>query len=211
MHYYESQQGNIYYDDYHIKEISRTALRDRIAYVSQESFFFSASIYENLCFGLARPVTLEEVIHVCKQACIHEFISELPLRYETLLEENASNLSGGQRQRLAIARALLKQPDILILDEATSNLDSTTEKHITDMLKKLGLQGVTVIMIAHRLSTIQHANQIFVMEQGNIKEQGAHEELLFHKGEYYRLWKNQTVHIEHIESQSYAMRGVQDE
>lgn len=79
------------------------------------------------------------------------------------------------------------------------------------MLKKLGLQGVTVIMIAHRLSTIQHANQIFVMEQGNIKEQGAHEELLFHKGEYYRLWKNQTVHIEHIESQSYAMRGVQDE
>ncbi len=211
MHYYESQQGDIYYDDYHIKEINRTALRDRIAYVSQESFFFSASIYENLCFGLEQKVTLEEVIQVCKQACVHEFISELPLRYETFLEENASNLSGGQRQRLAIARALLKKPDILILDEATSNLDSTTEKHITDMLKELGSQGVTVIMIAHRLSTIQHASQIFVMEKGNIIERGSHEELLFYKGEYYRLWKNQTVHVEHIESQSYVMGDNQYE
>ncbi|UOX99357.1 peptidase domain-containing ABC transporter (plasmid) [Bacillus cereus] len=207
MHYYEVQQGDIYYDDYHIKEISRSALRNRIAYVSQESFFFSASIFENLRFGLENNVTLEEVIEVCKKASAHEFISELPLRYETGLEENASNLSGGQRQRLAIARALLKKPDILILDEATSNLDSTTEKYITDMLKELALEGITVIMIAHRLSTIQHANQIFVMEKGNIIEQGSHEELLFKNGEYYRLWKNQTVHIEHIESELFAMRG----
>ncbi|PGT13528.1 MULTISPECIES: peptidase domain-containing ABC transporter [Bacillus cereus group] len=211
MHYYKPQEGDIYYDDYHIKEINRTVLRDKIAYVSQESFFFSASIYENLCFGLERQVTLEEIIQVCKQACVHEFISELPLRYETFLEENASNLSGGQRQRLAIARALLKQPDILILDEATSNLDSSTEKLITDMLKELGSQGITVIMIAHRLSTIQHANQIVVMEKGNIIERGSHEELLFHKGEYYRLWKNQTIHVEHIELQSHAMRGGQYE
>ena len=211
MHYYESQQGDIYYDDYHIKEINRTALRDRIAFVSQESFFFSATIYENLCFGLERPVTLEEVIQVCKQAYVHDFISELPLRYGTLLEENASNLSGGQRQRLAIARALLKKPDILMLDEATSNLDSTTEKYITNMLKDLSSQGVTVIMIAHRLSTVQHANQIFVMGQGDIIERGSHMELLSNKEEYYRLWKNQTIHVEHTESQSYAMRGVQDE
>lgn len=211
MSYYESQQGEIYYDDYHIKEINRTALRDRIAYVSQESFFFSGSIYDNLRFGLKSPISLEEVIQVCKQACVHDFISELPLRYETPLEENASNLSGGQRQRLAIARALLKKPDILILDEATSNLDSTTEKHITDMLKELGLHGITVIMIAHRLSTIEHANEIFVMEKGNIIEEGSHVELLFKKGEYYRLWKNQTVHVEHIEQQFYAMRGGQYE
>ncbi|MEM5647776.1 ATP-binding cassette domain-containing protein [Bacillus cereus] len=145
---------------------------------------------------------MAEVIEVCKQACIHEFISELPLRYETLLEENASNLSGGQRQRLAIARALLKNPDILILDEATSNLDSTTEKKITDVIKEFSKQGITVIIIAHRLSTIQHADQIFVMQQGEIFEQGSHEELLIKKGEYYRLWRNQTVHIEYIESQS---------
>ncbi|MDA2530470.1 peptidase domain-containing ABC transporter [Bacillus cereus] len=198
MNYYEPQEGNIYYDDYHIKEINRSALRNRIAYVSQESFFFSASIFDNLKFGLESGVTLKEVIEACKQAAAHEFISDLPLRYETFLEENASNLSGGQRQRLAIARALLKKPDILILDEATSNLDSSTEKRITDMLKELGEQGITIIMIAHRLSTIKHANKIFVMEKGNILEQGSHEELLFRKSEYYRLWKNQTVHVEHI-------------
>ncbi|MDA1926049.1 peptidase domain-containing ABC transporter [Bacillus cereus] len=202
MAYYEPQEGNIYYDNYDTKEISRTALREKIAYVSQESFFFSGSIYENLKFGLNRQIDLAEVIEVCKQACIHEFISELPLRYETLLEENASNLSGGQRQRLAIARALLKNPDILILDEATSNLDSTTEKKITDVIKEFSEQGITVIIIAHRLSTIQHADQIFVMQQGEIFEQGSHEELLIKKGEYYRLWRNQTVHIEYIESQS---------
>lgn len=211
LHYYSSQQGDIYYDDYHIQEIHRNALRERIAYVSQESFFFSASMYENLCFGLDRQVTLEEIIQVCKQADVHDFVSELPLRYETMLEENASNLSGGQRQRLAIARALLKKPDILILDEATSNLDSTTEQHITNMLKELGSQGVTVIMIAHRLSTVQHANQIFVMEKGNIIERGSHEELLFHKGKYYRLWKNQTIHVEHIESEFDTRRGVPHE
>ncbi|PEC52107.1 bacteriocin ABC transporter ATP-binding protein [Bacillus cereus] len=211
MHYYEPNQGDIYYDDYHIKEINRTSLRDRIAYVSQESFFFSGSIYDNLRFGLDNQVTLDEIINVCKKAYAHNFISDLPLRYETLLEENASNLSGGQRQRLAIARALLKKPDILILDEATSNLDSTTEKYITDMLKELRDLGVTVIMIAHRLSTIQHANQIFVMEKGNIIERGSHEELLFSKGEYYRLWKNQTVHVEHIELEQFAMRGEQYE
>ncbi|ABK87847.1 TPA: peptidase domain-containing ABC transporter [Bacillus cereus] len=207
MNYYEAQQGDLYFDDYHIKEINRTILRNRIAYVSQESFFFSASIFDNLCFGLERKVSLDEVIWVCKQACIYDFISELPLRYDTLLEENASNLSGGQRQRLAIARALLKKPNILILDEATSNLDSTTEKHITDMLKQLGDKGVTVIMIAHRLSTIQHANQIFVMRDGTITEKGSHNELLYLKGEYYNLWKNQTVHIEHIENQAIAIRG----
>jgi len=211
MNYYELNQGDIYYDDYHIKELNRTALRDRIAYVSQDSFFFSASIYDNLCFGLERKVSLEEVIKVCKQASAHDFISELPSRYDTLLEENASNLSGGQRQRLAIARALLKKPDIIILDEATSNLDSTTEKNITDMLKQLESEGVTIIMIAHRLSTIQHAHQIFVMEKGHIIEQGSHEELLLNKNNYYILWKNQTVHAEHIELQSQVARGMQHE
>ncbi|MBJ7961085.1 peptidase domain-containing ABC transporter [Bacillus cereus group sp. N28] len=211
MNYYTPQQGDILYDDYHIKEINRTALRERIAYVSQESFFFSGTIYDNLCFGVEHQISLDVVIQATKKACAHNFISELPLRYETVLEENGSNLSGGQKQRLAIARALLKNPDILILDEATSNLDSTTEKHITDMLKELGSEGVTVIMIAHRLSTIQHADQIFVMNQGSIIEGGSHKELLSNKGEYYRLWKNQTVHTEYIEELFHMMPGGQHE
>ncbi|KXH79498.1 peptidase domain-containing ABC transporter [Bacillus cereus] len=198
MHYYSLENGDIYYDDYHIKEINRTALRDRIAYVSQDAFFFSGSIYENLTFGLERSVTLKEIIEVSKMACAHEFISDFPLRYETPLEENASNLSGGQKQRLAIARALLKKSDILILDEATSNLDSTTEKIITDMFRELTLKGVTIIMIAHRLSTIQHANQIFVMEKGSIIEQGSHEKLLSEKGKYYSLWRNQTINMQYL-------------
>ncbi|MDM5191437.1 peptidase domain-containing ABC transporter [Bacillus hominis] len=211
MNYYTPQQGDIFYDDYHIKEINRTALRERIAYVSQESFFFSGTIYDNLCFGVEHQISLDVVIQATQKACAHNFISELPLRYETVLEENGSNLSGGQKQRLAIARALLKNPDILILDEATSNLDSTTEKHITDMLKELGSEGVTVIMIAHRLSTIQHADQIFVMNQGSIIEGGSHKELLSNKGEYYRLWKNQTVHTEYIEELFHMMPGGQHE
>ncbi|PEY35338.1 bacteriocin ABC transporter ATP-binding protein [Bacillus cereus] len=211
MYYYTPQQGDIFYDDYHIKEINRTALRERIAYVSQESFFFSGTIYDNLCFGVEHQISLDVVIQATKKACAHNFISELPLRYEAVLEENGSNLSGGQKQRLAIARALLKNPDILILDEATSNLDSTTEKHITDMLKELGNEGVTVIMIAHRLSTIQHADQIFVMHQGSIIEEGSHKELLSNKGEYYRLWKNQTIHTEYIEESFLMMPGGQHE
>lgn len=209
MHYYTPQQGNIFYDDYHIKEIDRTALRHRVAYVSQDSFFFSGTIYDNLQFGLDRKISLDDVIQVSIKVKIHDFINELPLKYETVLEENGSNLSGGQRQRLAIARALLKKPDILILDEATSNLDSTTEKHITDMLKEIGKQGVTIIMIAHRLSTIQHADKIFIMKHGALIEEGTHQDLLRKEGEYYNLWRNQTVHTKYINEPSSHMVGGQ--
>lgn len=199
MNYYEPQEGSIFYGDYHIKEINRSALREKIAYVSQESFFFSGSILENLKFGLNRPVTFEEIIKASKKANAHEFISDLPMRYESILDENASNLSGGQRQRLALVRALLKKPDVLVLDEATSNLDSTTESKITNMLKELRSDGITVIMIAHRLSTIKYADQIIVMNKGTIIEQGSHAELLAKENEYYRLWRNQTLDTNQLE------------
>ncbi len=199
MNYYEPQEGSIFYGDYHIKEINRSALREKIAYVSQESFFFSGSILENLKFGLNRPVTFEEIIEASKKANAHEFISDLPMRYESILDENASNLSGGQRQRLALVRALLKKPDVLVLDEATSNLDSTTESKITNMLKELRSDGITVIMIAHRLSTIKYADQIIVMNKGTIIEQGSHAELLAKENEYYRLWRNQTLDTNQLE------------
>jgi len=120
----------------------------------------------------------------------HDFINQLPLRYETMLEENGSNISGGQKQRLAIARAILKKPDILIMDEATSNLDSITEKAIERTINEHTL-GITTLIIAHRLSTIMQCDKIYVMDKGEFIENGTHKELMNRKGMYYELWKEQ--------------------
>lgn len=132
---------------------------------------------------------LELIVTACQTAQAHEFINQLPLRYNTLLEENATNISGGQKQRLAIARAVLKQPDILIMDEATSNLDSTTEKAVSETIN--AFEDMTTIIIAHRLSTIMRCDRIYVMDQGRIIECGTHQELLDYRGKYYGLWKDQ--------------------
>lgn len=133
---------------------------------------------------------MEDIIEACHLSKADEFINNMPLRYETMLEENGANLSGGQKQRLAIARALLKKPDILIMDEATSNLDSITEKAIEKTINSLS-RNITTIIIAHRLSTIMRCDKIFVMEQGKFIEQGTHSELIARKGRYYDLWKDQ--------------------
>ena len=133
---------------------------------------------------------MAEIIEACSLSKADEFINTLPLRYETMLDENGANLSGGQKQRLAIARALLKKPDILIMDEATSNLDSITEKAIEKTINSLS-RNITMIIIAHRLSTIMRCDKIFVMEKGKFIEQGTHAELLEKKGRYYDLWKDQ--------------------
>nr|WP_153039592.1 ATP-binding cassette domain-containing protein [Thermoanaerobacter sp. YS13] len=121
---------------------------------------------------------------------MHDFINSLSLRYETMIEENGANLSGGQKQRLAIARAILKKPDILIMEEVTSNLDSTTEKTIHDMIHEFS-KDITAIIIAHRLSTIMRSDTIYVMDKGKIVESGSHEELMRLGGKYYELWKDQ--------------------
>ncbi len=197
MRFYAPQEGKIYLGDTPLDKIDRDYLRSRIAYVPQESFFFSGTIYQNLCFGLKREVPLEEVVEAAKLAQAHDFISKLPMQYETVLEENGANLSGGQKQRLAIARALLKRPDIFIFDESTSQLDSVTERAVVDMLADVCRRdGVTVIMIAHRLSTIRHADAIFVLKEGRLVEQGSHGQLLQQRGEYYRLWQNQSLLME---------------
>ena len=133
---------------------------------------------------------MEEVIAACQKAQAHEFINHLPLRYETMLEENGANLSGGQRQRLAIARAILRKPDILILDEATSNLDTITEQAISSTIEEYA-KDMTTIIIAHRLSTIRHCDRIFVMEKGTVIESGSHDELLQQNGTYAQLWNRQ--------------------
>ncbi len=189
MNFYQSEKGEVLISNYNIKDINIEALRDRIAYISQEAFFFSGTIKENLGFS-SEEASFEEMIEACKKAQIHDFINSLPTRYDTLLEENASNLSGGQKQRLAIARAILKKPDILIMDEATSNLDSITEKAIENTINEFS-EGISTIIIAHRLSTIMRCDKIYVMDKGVIIEEGNHHALIKQKGTYFNLWKEQ--------------------
>lgn len=172
---YTPEKGEIKIDGNNIEDIQLDVLREKIAYIPQETFLFSDTIFNNI--ALSGNETPEDVIDAAKAACAHDFINELPLRYETRLEENGMNLSGGQRQRLAIARALLKNPDILILDEATSNLDSITEQALEETIRKLPSE-ITMIIIAHRLSTIRNCDCIFVMNEGHVVECGTHNELI---------------------------------
>jgi ATP-binding cassette subfamily B protein len=188
---YSPEKGEILINGNNIKDISIGSLRQRIAYVPQETFLFSGSIRENLALGLPHD-NLEEMIEAAKLAKAHDFINELPLRYNTRLEENGANLSGGQRQRLSITRAILKNPDILILDEATSSLDSITEKAIEKTINEV-TKDITTFVIAHRLSTIMRCDRIFVMEKGEFVESGTHNDLMIKKGKYYELWKGQML------------------
>lgn len=187
LNLYSPEEGEVLINGNNIKDINLESLRDKIAYIPQETFLFSGSIMDNLMLGL-EDVTIDEVIEASKKAQAHDFINELPLRYETRLEENGTNLSGGQRQRLAIARAILKKPDIFILDEATSNLDSITERAIEDTIEEYS-KDITTIIIAHRLSTIKRCNVIYVMERGKVIEAGEHNYLIDLKGIYYKLWR----------------------
>ncbi len=197
---YTWENGDIYIGNYNLKDVSINTLREKIAYVSQDTFLFNGSIIENLTLGNS-TITLDDVVRVCELTTASNFIDKLPLRYNTVIEENGANLSGGQKQRLAIARALLQNPDILILDEATSNLDSITEKAIEQTINSIS-QNVTVIIIAHRLSTIRNCDTIFVMENGKIIESGTHDELMKNRKNYFEFWSEQFE--ENVGSEKYA-------
>ncbi|MFN2637530.1 MAG: ABC transporter ATP-binding protein [Gemmatimonadaceae bacterium] len=188
--FYEPTHGSILLDGVDIREIKLPALRSLTGIVSQETVLFHDTVRNNIAYGASDKYTQPQVEAAALAANAHDFITELPQGYGTLLGERGTRLSGGQRQRLAIARALLSDPPILILDEATSALDTESERLVQEAVDRL-LQGRTVFVIAHRLSTIAHADQIIFLDRGEIVERGSHAELLARRGAYYRLYSMQ--------------------
>jgi ATP-binding cassette subfamily B protein len=185
MRLYDINGGKISIDGTDIRNISQKVLHESIGVVFQETFLFAGSLYDNITY--AKPeATYDEVIAASKIANAHEFIVKLPDAYNTIVGENGYTLSGGERQRIAIARAVLRNPSILILDEATASLDVETESKIQEALLRL-TKGRTTIAIAHRLSTLRNADRLIVLDKGNLAEIGSHKELLLKKGIYYKL------------------------
>ena len=194
LKYYTPEEGKININGYNIEELDLYNLRENISYVPQNVELFSGSIRENITLGKANA-SYEEIKGACENAGCKEFIEKLPGKYDTFLEEAGGGLSGGEKQRIAMARALIKKPSFLILDEATSNLDFISEAKIFDTLFKKG-KKITMLMIAHRLSTIRSCDIIYVMDKGKIVEEGDHESLLKKKGYYYKLYISQVGSIE---------------
>lgn len=187
VHFYEANEGMITYGKINCLDISHKELRNYVTYIPQDSFFFSGTILENLLFGLTETPKFERILEVCDAVQLSEFINQQPLRFDTVLEEGAANLSGGQRQRLAIARALLKDSPILILDEATSGLDKLLEHEIMEYL--LNLEHKTLIFIAHHLSIAKSCDKIMVLHKGELVEEGTHDTLRYNNGIYQKLWE----------------------
>lgn len=189
LRFLDVTSGSVLIDGQNIRRIRQDDLRRSISYVPQEPLLFHRTIRENISYGKS-DATDEEVIAVAKKAHAHEFIEKLAQGYDTLVGERGVKLSGGERQRVAIARAMLKNAPILVLDEATSSLDSLSEKHIQLALDEL-MKGRTTIVIAHRLSTIQKMDRILVVENGRVSEEGSHKDLVDQGGVYATFWKQQ--------------------
>lgn len=191
--FYNPTSGGIYLDGINYRNIDKTCLYNNLGYVLQQPQLFSISIKENIKFG-NENATDEEILKVCNLLGIDEFISKLPDGIDTVIGETGYNISGGQKQLISFARALIKNPKLLILDEATSSIDTETEKIIQNKMKDI-LKGKTSIIVAHRLSTIKHCDKIVLIENGNILEQGTHLELLDKKGIYYKMYISEELKI----------------
>ena len=187
--FYDPDKGNVKIDNQDIKELTISSVRSSLALVSQEPVLFDMSIYENILYGKPEA-SKEEVIDAAKAAAAHEFISELPKQYETIVGEKGYSLSGGQKQRISIARAFLKNAPILLLDEATSSLDTESEHLVQNAISVL-MKDRTTLVIAHRLSTIINSDQIIVLDSGSVAEIGTHEELLKKNGVYKKLYERE--------------------
>lgn len=189
MRFYDQNKGSIEIDDINTLSIDRNSLRKMYGMVLQETWIFKGSIKENIAYGKS-DATDDEVIEAAKKARAHKFIINLPDGYDTMVEENGGNISEGQKQLICIARIILTKPPMLILDEATSFIDTRTELQIQKALDAM-MEGRTTFIVAHRLSTIENADTILVMDKGKILEQGNHQDLLAKKGYYYMLYNSQ--------------------
>jgi subfamily B ATP-binding cassette protein MsbA len=187
--FYDCEAGTIRIDGTDIRHVTLDSLRNQVGIVPQETILFNGSVYDNILYGRL-DATKEEIEEAAKAANAHDFIMELPDGYNTMLGDRGVNISGGQRQRIAIARAILKDPRILILDEATSALDTESERVVQEALNRL-MVGRTSIIIAHRLSTIKNADRILVLDKGKLVEDGTHEELMNKNGLYAHLYQIQ--------------------
>lgn len=200
MRFYEHFKGRILIDGIDIKDYPRDFLRRSIGVVEQEPFLFSRTIKENILYGVDRPVTDEEVYAAARAAAIHHVIESFPLGYSTMVGERGVTLSGGQKQRVAIARTLLKDPRILVLDDATSSVDSETEAAIRDAIRQL-LPGRTAFIVAHRVQTVMNADKIIVFDKGRIVQMGTHDELIAQDGFYQRIFDMQSRVEEELEKE----------
>ena len=187
--FYDVTGGAIRIDGVDVRDVTFTSLRENIGLVPQDTMLFNATVRENILYGRL-DATEEEILEAAKAANAYEFIEKLPNGFDTIVGERGNSLSGGQRQRIAIARAILKNPSILILDEATSALDTESEKIVQEALERL-MKNRTALVIAHRLSTIKHADHIVVLQQGCVVEEGTHDELLALNGLYSHLYSVQ--------------------
>ena len=190
LRFYEPKSGHILIDNQDIADITQTSLRKNVGVVMQDASLFNDTAFNNIAYGTDRP-DKDEVLKAAKMANADEFIKKLPKGYDTVIGERGVKLSGGEQQRINIARTILKNPPILILDEATSSLDSESEKLIQDALWKL-IKGRTTIIIAHRLSTVMRADLIVVLDKGKISEMDTHRQLIQNEGIYSKLFKIQS-------------------
>jgi len=182
-------EGRVLIDGYDIRDVTIESLRAQVGIVTQQTILFNDTVRNNIAYGDIRKSD-EDIVRAAEAANAHDFIMKLPQGYDTVIGEQGVKLSGGERQRISIARALLKDAPILILDEATSSLDTEAEIEVQDALDKL-MKGRTTFVIAHRLSTIRNADRIVVLVDGRIVEEGTHESLLRRRGEYYKLYSMQ--------------------
>ncbi len=193
LRFYDVKRGRICLDGYDIRQLRMADLRKAIGFVSQDVFMFHGTVRENIAYGTFEA-SLDQIVTAAKVSESHDFITSLPKGYDTVVGERGQKLSGGQRQRLSIARAVLKDPPLLILDEATSSVDNETEAAIQRSMERI-IAGRTTLVIAHRLSTVRNADTIFVLGDGELREQGQHEELVAADGIYANLWRVQTGNL----------------